>query len=338
MRIAFIGNIPVFSTGILGHLAAQSDFEVVAIVSPPRRSSASTADRFVETVRRAIAYLGPFLPESFYSRFCQNRNRLQIGLKRVRRQTGAHFLRRSANDPSVASLIRNVHAEVVVVAGLNEILKGQLLSMLPWTVNVHPSLLPEFRGPNPFFWILSHGEATSGVTIHFIDEGIDTGDVIAQTTFDIEPWLMCGELITRSIIVGAHLLVDVLRAWKGGPPARHPQQGTGSYFGLPSLKDKIVTFDEDARTVFDRARAAAPHSGLSLWVPADFWRSQVAGSTRAVLAPAEGYLMLELFDAMPLCDIELGEAGLLRRTESGTVAIACQSGTVVFRYARLRRS
>jgi methionyl-tRNA formyltransferase len=334
MRIALMGNSSVFSAAIFEHVAAQPDLEVVAIVSPPRRRGVSAVDRCVEAVRRVIAYMGARLPNGLYKRFWQDRDRFLVGIERVRRKTRAHFCTQRANDLSVVSLLGNLRPEVVVVAGLNEILKGKLLSRLPWTVNVHPSLLPDFRGPSPFFWILSHGKTTSGVTLHLVDESIDTGDVIAQRSFDIEPWLTCGELRSRSVNVGGHLLVETLRAWKNEPPARFHQQGTGSYFRNPSPEDLVVPFNANARTVFDRARAATPDSGLFLWVPEDFLRAQVACSTRALSASAEGYLMLELSDAVPLYDIELGEPGVVRRTESGAVAIACRSGTVVFRRSR----
>src|SRR5713226_7770003 len=78
--------------------------------------------------------------------------------------------------------------DLIVVAGFARILKRALVDVPRLgCINVHPSLLPHYRGPEPFYWVLANLEKTTGVTIHHVDEGIDTGDIILQRELEIRP-------------------------------------------------------------------------------------------------------------------------------------------------------
>lgn len=84
-------------------------------------------------------------------------------------------------DEALEFWIREKNPDLIVVYSMSHLLKKSVFSIPTYgTINLHPSLLPEYRGPNPIFWMYYNMEKFGGVTIHFIDEGEDTGDIILQ--------------------------------------------------------------------------------------------------------------------------------------------------------------
>ena len=101
-------------------------------------------------------------------------------------------------------------------------------------VNVHPSLLPRYRGPNPLYWVLDRGERETGVTVHYVDEGIDTGDIILQETLAIGPGDTEITLQRRSATLGAELLVRAVTLIAGGgAPRRAQRHAAATYYPSP---------------------------------------------------------------------------------------------------------
>jgi methionyl-tRNA formyltransferase len=130
------------------------------------------------------------------------------------------------------------------MANYPRILRHPVFSLPPFgTINVHPSMLPAFRGPHPLRWVIALGERTTGVTVHQVDAGIDSGPILAQRAIDVGAG---GEaaLLRRSATVAADLLREVL-------------------LRLPSGEITPVPQDESRASYFDdRARSAAfPASG-----------------------------------------------------------------------------
>ena len=83
-------------------------------------------------------------------------------------------------------------------------------------INVHPSFLPEYRGPIPWLWTYYNQEAEGGVTVHFIDAGEDTGDIIFQQRFPITPGMPLSEMTRRTGEIGAGLVIRALDALADG--------------------------------------------------------------------------------------------------------------------------
>ena len=90
-------------------------------------------------------------------------------------------------------------------------------------LNVHPSLLPRFRGPVPLFWALRSGVPETGVTVHFMDENFDTGDVALQRPFPLPDGITHAELETQLAQIGADLLVDAVQKAAAGTLPRQTQ-------------------------------------------------------------------------------------------------------------------
>ena len=98
------------------------------------------------------------------------------------------FASREERDLVMATWLEEHGVELVVLAGYMHLLRKTFLDRFPGrVVNVHPSLLPEFPGAHPIEDVLAAGVETTGVSVHFVDEGIDTGPVILQEEVPVEP-------------------------------------------------------------------------------------------------------------------------------------------------------
>jgi len=113
------------------------------------------------------------------------------------------------------------------------------LIMIPklGSINVHNALLPRYRGMLPSFWQLYCGEREAGITIHKIDKGIDTGDVIVQHSVPIYPQESLDHLITRTKKESARLMVRVIDSFRRGEVQYTKMKGNGSYYSFPSRED-----------------------------------------------------------------------------------------------------
>ena len=124
-------------------------------------------------------------------------------------------------------------------------------------LNLHPSLLPAYRGPTPLFWISRQAERQSGVTLHFLDEGLDSGDIVAQAAFDLPEGITELDLTARCAEQGARLLGDAIRQLEAGPLPRRPQPTNGaSYFPAPTSADLRIPTTWPAQRAFNFLRAA----------------------------------------------------------------------------------
>jgi len=123
----------------------------------------------------------------------------------------------SVSDPSFLHLANSLAPDIIVSIYFNEIIKKQLLEIPKYgCINIHRALLPKYRGPCSAFWQLANGEKVSGVTIHYIDEGTDTGDIILQQRYDITPQDTHHTLCVRSARISSALLSKALKKSESG--------------------------------------------------------------------------------------------------------------------------
>jgi len=104
-------------------------------------------------------------------------------------------------------------------------------------INIHHAPLPRYRGMLPSFWQLYHGEKEVGITIHKIDEDIDTGDIVVQHSVPIHPQESLDQLMVRTKRESARLMVKVIESFRKGEVRYKKMQGEGSYFTFPSRED-----------------------------------------------------------------------------------------------------
>lgn len=139
------------------------------------------------------------------------------------------------NAPASLQRIRAIAPDLIVVANFSQILRPRLLDIPPrGCINVHPSLLPRYRGPEPFYWVLKYRETETGVTVHYVDAGIDSGDIILQRALPIRPGEPELSLRERSSVAGAGALPEAIRLIDAGLAPRQKQdEREASYYSFP---------------------------------------------------------------------------------------------------------
>jgi methionyl-tRNA formyltransferase len=139
----------------------------------------------------------------------------------------------------VGFLSREIDPDLLISVANPRILKAQVLNVPRLgCINLHPSLLPSYRGPAPDFWVLACGENETGVTVHYMDEGIDTGEIILQSRLAIRPHDTPHSLRVRAMRLGANMLLDALDLIESGSVATTPNDGAqSSYQSLPTIED-----------------------------------------------------------------------------------------------------
>lgn len=118
---------------------------------------------------------------------------------------------KSANSERFRKLMLHLNVDLIIVGTWREKLKKDTFNLPKIaTVNVHPSLLPKYRGPNPYMQTILHGEKFSGVTLHLVDENYDRGAILSQQKVEILPNDTSKELRERSVRVARELVADFI--------------------------------------------------------------------------------------------------------------------------------
>ena len=178
-------------------------------------------------------------------------------------------LRRAEVQQALASLC----PEVIVVAAYGKILPPEILSIPPrGCVNVHPSLLPKYRGPSPVATAILEGEASTGASIMLMDEGMDTGPVLATRSVPIHPREdTTGSLTPCLFQLGAELLMEVLPVWLKGEIMPRPQDHSQATVTKKLEKrDGEASWELSAEELERRVMAFTPWPGLYT-----FWRGKM---------------------------------------------------------------
>ncbi|MFN2449667.1 MAG: methionyl-tRNA formyltransferase [Candidatus Baltobacteraceae bacterium] len=149
--------------------------------------------------------------------------------------------------------------DLFALASYGKILPQALLDVPAFgALNVHPSLLPRYRGATPIQSALLDDARETGVTIMLMDAGLDTGDIVLQEATPVEPQERYGELHDRLAQLGSQLLERALGAAQDGALPRHPQQGEGSLTHPFGKSDLILDWNWPVRRVVSAVRAFSP--------------------------------------------------------------------------------
>lgn len=152
------------------------------------------------------------------------------------------------NDDSCLEFIKSQKPDLLVSAYFNQILKKETIRLPKIGVlNVHPGWLPAYRGAMCYFWVLKNGDQQGGVTVHWIDEGIDTGEILSRKTFQIKQGWTQQKVLVQTAITGAELLNEVGGTLcRGEIPETYNETGEGetNYFPMPRRADFKKYFSE----------------------------------------------------------------------------------------------
>lgn len=163
-------------------------------------------------------------------------------------------------DPALWETLASFGADVFVVIAYGRILPPAILGIPPrGCVNVHASLLPAYRGAAPIQWAILRGEKRTGVTLMQMDEGLDTGPMLARVETPIGPDETAGELGARLGELGAGLLGDELPAIVAGTLPPEPQDGRhATHAPLLDKESGRLRFDRPAQELHDLVRGMNP--------------------------------------------------------------------------------
>lgn len=168
-----------------------------------------------------------------------------------------------ANTPNEPQLIRQlsaIDADIGVICSYDIKLSRDFLKTTKMGyINCHPSMLPKYRGANPYHHIIKSGDTMTGVTLHFADQNFDTGEIILQKEIPIEPNETMGTLFNRSNFLIADALIYVLKNFEvsGEIPSR--KQEKGKFPTAPRVPTNVVIdFKKDVVEIERLVRACNP--------------------------------------------------------------------------------
>jgi len=275
MAIIFIGT-PAFAVPSLRRLAAEGH-TISAVITQPDRPAGRGRRPRLSAVKLAAQELGlPVLqPESL----------------------------RAAE---VLEQVRALAPECAVAVAYGQILRREFLEIpRRGVVNVHPSLLPRYRGASPIPAAILAGDDETGVTIMLMDTGMDSGPILAQRRHPIDPEDTAGSLSEKLAVMGADLLAETLPRWLRGEIEPRPQdESLATKTSLLRKEDGEIDWTRPAVEIWRQVRACNPWPGAY---------TTVAGE------------LLHIWRAWPLAGLAGGEPGtvvLLTREQRAAVPSA----------------
>lgn len=153
--------------------------------------------------------------------------------------------------------IRSIDPDLIISAYYRKIFPKELVEIPRFgIVNIHPSLLPYFRGPVPTAWAILNNESSFGITIHKVDAGIDTGDILVQAQYDIDPEETGYELYLRAMKLGSSLFIENFCNIINNKIRPTKQKSGGSYYGKLSPR-VFLDWRKSAQMIKNHVRVRA---------------------------------------------------------------------------------
>lgn len=199
----------------------------------------------------------------------------------------------NVNSKDFVEIIASLNPELIVIVSYHSIIKKPLLDLYT-IINAHGAPLPNYRGRAPINWAIINGEKETAVTVHFIDEGIDTGDIIFQEKVEIKDTDTAIDVLKRSLPLYPKLVSEALKAIELGNPPRRPQNlFEGSYFPTRRPEDGLISWDRTSEDIYNFIRALAKpspgaftfHKGKKIIV----WESKLP-NTKNRISPVSGII------------------------------------------------
>lgn len=228
---------------------------------------------------------------------------------------------KNVNSSEFLIELKKIKPDLMVLSGYNQILKREILAFPPkGTINLHGGYLPKYRGGSPINWQIINGETVGACAIIYVDEGIDTGDILAQETYPIGLDDTAGEITEKTLNIFPRLLIEVVNQIKSGAVKPIKQDlALGSYY--------CKRYPDDGRIVWDKMTAQDVHNlvrglnGPSLQGAFTFlrdqeiiiWRTKLCSLSikgipgRIALKNEEGVIVLTKDSGVLITEIKLGD-------------------------------
>lgn len=226
MKIIFMGT-PEFSVKILAPLINEKDFDIELVVT--KKDGTNKRGKIVES------------PVALLARK-YNLNVLKLESFKEEKEK-----------------IENLKPDLIVTAAYGKILPEYILSIPKYgCINVHASLLPKYRGSNPICEAIRNGDKKTGVTIMYMDKGMDTGDIIEKKEIEIEESDNLTTLTNKLSILGSSMICDVIRKIEAGTNKRVKQDNSlATYTKMITKEDEHLDFDDTSKNIFNKVRSLA---------------------------------------------------------------------------------
>ncbi|MFN5930039.1 MAG: methionyl-tRNA formyltransferase [Sphingobacteriales bacterium] len=187
----------------------------------------------------------------------------QSAVKEYALSKGLHIMQpEKLKNPEFLNELKSLHADLQIVVAFR-MLPEAVWNMPPLgTINLHASLLPNYRGAAPINWAVINGELESGVTTFKLQHEIDTGNILLQKKLAISKDESAGELHDRMMVIGAQLIVETVRQLANGSLQEKPQQQfTGETKHAPKIFTDTckINWSEHAHDIHNQIRGLSPY-------------------------------------------------------------------------------
>ena len=254
MRVVFMGS-PEFAVPSLERLILNG-YQVVAVYTQPDRPAGRGRSLGSTPVNRAAA---------------------SWGLPVVQPD--------SLKEAGVVAQLADFRPDVIVIAALGQILPQSVLDLPRYgCVNIHPSLLPRFRGASPVASAILVGDDFTGISLMLLDEELDTGPILGRAQISISPQDTTGSLTAKLSLIAAQLLLEVLPRWLRGEIEPQPQnEAEATYSAQVSKAEGEIDWHLPAVEIWRRVRAFQPWPGCYT-----SWQGKQLKIIEAMPLPGEG--------------------------------------------------
>lgn len=228
----------------------------------------------------------------------------------------------NVNSKSFLEQIGLFECDLFISMSFNQILKKEIIELPPkGFINCHAGNLPFYRGRNPLNWVLINDESEFGITVHYVDEGIDTGDIILQKQYAISDDDNYKTLLDRAINQCPLILLEAVKLIQSDslqPVKQNTIHSIGTYFGRRIEGDEYIDFSRTARYLFNFIRA--------ITTPGPGARCYVNGIEIAIL---ESRLIEDAPEYISTCGEVVG------RTSLGNIVKVGDSTILITKYAKV---
>ncbi|MDI3472978.1 MAG: methionyl-tRNA formyltransferase [Thermotogaceae bacterium] len=215
--------------------------------------------------------------------------------------------------------LKSLNPDVIIVVSYGKILRKNVLELPKFgCFNVHPSLLPRYRGTTPIQRALENGDDITGVTIFKLDEGVDTGPIAMQRSIKISLDDTYGSLSEKLISLGCEMLVEFLEELSKGKIELKPQKGEATYSPKITKEELFIDWSMSGEKIFNKTRAFDPEP--------------------AVRSYLNGRLFKFFSVALEARSNESHLPGQIVNISKNSVAIACGDGKDIVSFKKLQPS
>lgn len=168
------------------------------------------------------------------------------------------------NDSTFINKIRKLDIDLIVSVNFAQILKSEIINIpIKGCINTHASLLPKYRGRAPLNWAILKGEKEVGVTVHYIEEGIDTGDIIIQKKIEVNEEEYIGDILEKVKQIYPEIVLESVKLIENDKviPIKQVKE-KGSYFGKRVREDGEIDIESSPKDIINLIRALSrPYPG-----------------------------------------------------------------------------